>query len=291
MLRIVENNLSKLSSVPQVAGGPHGPIPTSATGAASTDNALVRWGGSGGSSLKNSALTLRESGEVRDSSGTALFVEGEGLSVIVGTRVNMGLTGPQNYVGANSVAVGVGALGSGSATGGNNVAVGKDALADNTSGSSNVAVGHSALTANLSGASNTAVGSGTLISNTGGNYNSAVGDGALQVCRGSNNSAVGRNAGVALTAATGNTALGAGALAECTTGGTNTAVGHNAYNTGNYQNSIALGYGAAVTASNQIVIGDTALQAVAVTSTTGGAVIANKVAIKIGSTTYYLLAM
>lgn len=104
--------------------------------------------------------------------------------------------------------------------------------------------------------------------------------GAAATSGAANNTSVGVGSMVALTTGSGNTALGTSALATTTTGQANTAIGyqagqggtanttgdHNTYighqtgaNSNNYTNSTALGNGANITASNQIVLGDTAI--------------------------------
>jgi hypothetical protein len=179
-------------------------------------------------------------------------------------------------------------------SGSNNTAMGSTALYANTTGGNNTAVGVGALAANISSASNTAVGYSACINSTAAN-NTGIGAYALGIAvnTGHENTAVGVSALSATTSAVGNTAIGYNAGAAATTGGGNTLVGYTAGYVGtnvvtstnctllgmNAQqssdgitNSTALGYGAVVTASNQIVIGNTSVTAVTIngTATAGG---------------------
>ena len=123
-----------------------------------------------------------------------------------------------------------------------------------SSGDSNTAIGLHALYSNKQGDSNTATGVNALYSNTTGDNNSATGIYALY-----NN-----------TTGVSNAALGYAALYENTTGSSNTAIGRDAGRfiadgtTANTvtSNSVFLGYNTkalAISQTNQIVIGDTAV--------------------------------
>lgn len=142
--------------------------------------------------------------------------------------------------GSENISFGVNALAQ-SVSGSMNTAVGNQALYNNTNGRQNTAVGFVALKANTAGYSNTAVGEEALYNNTQGNQNTAVGLFAL------GNSKTGNC----------NTALGEYALSYNTTGSSNTAVGCQALKTNtNYSNCTGLGANSAVTASNQVQLGD-----------------------------------
>ena len=174
-------------------------------------------------------------------------------------------------------------------SGSNNTAMGSTALYANTTGGNNTAVGVGALAANISSASNTAVGYSACINSTAAN-NTGIGAYALGIAvnTGHENTAIGVSALSATTSAVGNTAIGYNAGAAATTGGGNTLVGYTAGAVGtnvvtstnctllgmNAQqssdgltNSTALGYGAVVTASNQVVIGNTSVTAVKINGT------------------------
>ena len=158
-----------------------------------------------------------------------------------------------NTTGDSNTATGLSALFS-NTTGANNSAVGVQALYSNTTASNNTAIGLQALYYNTTGASNTANGFGALYNNTTGASNSADGSGALY----SN------------TTASNNTAIGTNALFSNTTGSSNTAIGREAGRfiadgtTANTvtSNSVFLGHNTkalAISQTNQIVIGDTAV--------------------------------
>jgi hypothetical protein len=113
-------------------------------------------------------------------------------------------------------------------------------LYSNTSGYDNTATGSLALYLNTSGIANTATGERALVNNTSGSYNSAFGLSAL-----------GGNLD-----GWGNTAIGWNALSINVNGDYNTAVGYRSGANGDYSNSSAFGNNAAITASNQVRIGD-----------------------------------
>ncbi|MBI5218916.1 MAG: tail fiber domain-containing protein [Bacteroidia bacterium] len=122
-----------------------------------------------------------------------------------------------------------------------NVFVGFQTGFSNTIGYQNTASGFQALYSNTTGNSNIANGMNALQSNTIGNYNTANGYAALLSNINGNN----------------NTADGVAALFNNMYGSNNTALGFYAFFDGiNYSNSTALGYNAAITASNQVSIGD-----------------------------------
>ena len=105
------------------------------------------------------------------------------------------------------------------------VAIGANALALNTSGS-NSGIGYSALSANTSGINNTSVGSVSLPSNSIGSSNTALGFGALYNAVSINN---------------------------------NTAIGNNSLSSNTlYSNCSGLGNESAITASNQVQLGNSA---------------------------------
>jgi hypothetical protein len=121
---------------------------------------------------------------------------------------------------------------------------GYQALYSNTTGNYNTASGFHSLYSNTSGAFNTASGLQSLYSNTSGEYNTASGLQSLKF-----NTTGGYN-----------TASGTNSLYNNTTGSYNTALGYYAFNTGEaFYNSTAIGYNANVTASNQVVLGNTSV--------------------------------
>jgi hypothetical protein len=108
------------------------------------------------------------------------------------------------------------------------------------------------------GFQNTATGYQTLYSNTNGSNNTANGIFALSHnTTGSINSAFGISALLSNLDGSGNTAIGYSALTSNGSGNNNTAIGFSAdVNSGGYSGSSAFGYNAAITASNQVRIGD-----------------------------------
>jgi len=144
-----------------------------------------------------------------------------------------------NQTGDNNTAVGGFALQNNLVD--NNTAVGRSSLQTNTTGASNTAVGVSALNANTTGNQNTAFGVNALKNNTTGNFNTAIGMSTL------------------ISNATGiyNTAVGISALYNNTTANNNTAIGRESLNANTvFENVTGLGYNAAVTASNQVQLGN-----------------------------------
>ncbi len=191
-----------------------------------------------------------------------------------------------NTNGENNIASGYQALYS-NTTGHSNVAIGSVALYSNTDRSNLVAIGDSALYHNgedvtdmYEAIHNTAIGSKALFNNKTGYYSTANGFEALYTSStGVENTATGyhalysntignfntANGGEALYSNTeghDNTAIGNGALYSLTTGKWNTSVGHNAYSSGNYDNSTAIGDNAAITASDQIRLGDVGVSSI-----------------------------
>ena len=142
-----------------------------------------------------------------------------------------------NVDGNNNVAMGYKALHDG--TGDDNVAVGYQALTVNIAGT-NVAVGKDALLVNTTGLGNTAIGYQSLDANVSANFCTGVGRGSLSASTSNNNTAIGYNAGASITTAISCTALGFTALLGNSTFSNCTGVGNNS----------------AVTAANQVQLGD-----------------------------------
>jgi len=149
-------------------------------------------------------------------------------------------------------------------TGYSNTANGSDALFSNTTGYKNTANGYYALYSNTTGYNNTANGYYALYSNTTGYKNTANGYYALVLnTTGNFNTANGYYALYSNTTGSNNTANGNNALHSNTTGNDNTALGYYAFFSGGaYENSTALGYNAAITASNQIRLGNNSVTSI-----------------------------
>ena len=172
-----------------------------------------------------------------------------------------------NISGNENTAVGSLALYS-NTTGNNNTANGYQALYSNTTGSQNTATGYAALYTNGVGAvnsweasSNTAFGWEALYTNSTGYQNTAVGRNALLVnTSGASNTATGYASLNANNTGSFNTSYGYQALASNTTGSQNTAIGYGAdVNTGSLTNASAIGRGALVSASNNMVFGNSSV--------------------------------
>jgi len=171
-----------------------------------------------------------------------------------------------------------------------NTALGFGALELTTSGTQNTAIGFHALRANFWAGQNTAVGSGALAANTYATQNVAMGTFALETqsyangnatwatnnvavrfqalnknqpttnTNGYQNTAIGNYALLNNTTGSNNTASGYNALLANTTGSNNTALGYAAgVSTGALTNATAIGNGATVTASNNMLFGNTAV--------------------------------
>jgi len=150
-------------------------------------------------------------------------------------------------------------------TGTNNTASGNFSLQFNTTGSNNTANGIQSLKLNTTGSNNTATGINALFANTTGFQNTANGSFSLQSnTTGNNNVAIGLNTFINDTTGSGNTVVGnfAGDLAK--NDNNNTFIGFGANNTSGIalSNSTALGNGTAITASNQVRVGNSAVTSI-----------------------------
>lgn len=123
-----------------------------------------------------------------------------------------------------------------------NVFLGVNTLKKITTGICNTALGYNTLQDNQTGHENVAIGYEALYSNSAGSQNIAIGAYCSEKLVNGND----------------NTAIGMGAMLNATTGNNNTAIGYRALHTNtNYSNCTGLGANSAVTASNQVQIGDT----------------------------------
>lgn len=202
-------------------------------------------------------------------------------------------TGIDNIaIGSDALSTAVTALG--------NIAIGSNAL-KNTVSSENIAIGNSAAAANSTGSNVLAIGANALVTNQATFTQMAIGNNALQqLNNGQENIAIGYNSGSSLTQASSNVLLGHYALSSATNSSNNTIIGHNAalaYTaTGNnnntfvgYQsafsqtagngntfigtsvdvsgntsvnNSTGLGQSVVITASNQVRVGNSAINSI-----------------------------
>lgn len=171
-----------------------------------------------------------------------------------------------NTSGYSNIAIGTYALFS-NKTGHNLVAIGDSALVNQTTNASgfyvNTAVGSKALSANTTGYSNTATGFQALRANVTGSYNTGLGGYALTSSTGSGNTAVGLSSLYNNTSGGYNVAVGLSTATTNQTGSYITAVGTYAnVNSSALVNATALGYNAIATASNQVMLGNTAVTSV-----------------------------
>lgn len=177
-----------------------------------------------------------------------------------------------------------------------NTGLGFNDLANTTSGNYNTASGYVTLRQNLSGSNNTGNGANVLLNNTTGNNNTASGYNALTTLTiSSNNTASGYNSLASLTTGASNTSIGANSMLSSSIASWNVSIGDSSnfaniaghgnvdmgyqtgsstggdynirigYRAGNHPsqmatpiNSIAIGAFSKNTASNQIVLGDSA---------------------------------
>ncbi|MDI6804431.1 MAG: tail fiber domain-containing protein [Bacteroidota bacterium] len=234
------------------------------TGSANTANGLQalysNTTGSQNTASGGGALLYNTTGAYNTASGTyALYSNTTGLSNTANGRSAL----YSNTTGYYNTASGTDALLFNTA-GNNNTANGRSALRSNTTGSDNTANGLQALYSNTTGFNNTANGVSALYSNTTGLYNTANGLGALYYnTTGFNNTASGTYALYSNTTGYQNTANGYQALYFNTTGFNNTALGYYAFFSGAaYSNSTALGFNTAITASNQVRVGNSSVTSI-----------------------------
>lgn len=277
---------------PQGPAGPAGPIgPTGATGPRGptgtfsgsawelTGNAGTVSGPAGSSTAGVNFIgtTDAENLEVRlDNSTTTFFrFTQDGALEFINPNSNLflGLSAGFGNTASENVAIGNSALSSNN-SGGSNTAVGSSSMLLNETGSQNCAFGQSALLFNRSGGNNvalgyfalrsnqnsdsTAVGTNALQSNFEGQQNTAIGSQTLTVnASGSENTCVGYQAMRNDVSGNQNTAIGAQALVANISGSNITCIGYGAdVAIDGLSNASAFGNGAIVTASNQIVIGN-----------------------------------
>jgi len=178
-----------------------------------------------------------------NTTGSANIAIGDSALFYNHTSGNIGIGGKallSNFAGFQNTAIGEYSLRN-NYSGNSNTACGNRSLVSNTSGDENTALGYFALASNSIGYDNTAIGVNSLLFNLSGNYNTATGISSMR------NNTTGNN----------NTAFGGISLFANTTGSYNTALGYSSYYTGTaYSYSTAIGFNSAITASNQIRIGD-----------------------------------
>ena len=150
-----------------------------------------------------------------------------------------------NIIKSRNIGIGFASLyhfiGTGVDTESDNIAIGSQALKSTTTGYWNTAIGNNTLISNISGQWNVAIGNDAAYNNTIGTNNVVMGVQALYQNQGGNsNTAIGHQASYNNTSGLNNTSLGKWALSGVTT----------------FSNCTGLGSNAAVTASNQVQLGD-----------------------------------
>jgi hypothetical protein len=222
-----------------------------------------------GSLGANIAPSLNQTGAITISASQAMaFGTGALGSFAVGTDALANNTGAANMAvgegalfgntaGRFNVAIGYHSLFS-NTLGENNLALGAQALYTNTTGVVNVAIGSNALYSNISGDHNTTVGVDSLFYNTTGQFNACLSYDALHLnTTGGGGTAIGYQALYSGTTGNTNTALGFQAGYHNTTGSNNIYIGSNADTSdGTISNAIAIGCDATLSASDQIIIGN-----------------------------------
>jgi len=154
-------------------------------------------------------------------------------------------------------------LGKGGGNVGTNTVFGSGALSSNTTGYENVAIGHGVLNANTDGYRNLAIGVSSLFTNTSGYQNMSFGRWNLfKNTTGSENCSVGFQSLYWNTTGSNNSVIGNKAGYNNTTASNNTFIGSNTNispTNATWTNSAALGYGALITASDQVVLGNSSI--------------------------------
>jgi hypothetical protein len=254
----------------------------------SAGNAITT--GSNNTALGYQALLSNTTGERNTAIGASAMISntsGSANTAVGGSTLSQNTTGVSNTAvgeqalrdnnGSNNTALGYGTLVI-NTTGVSNTATGAVALLYNTVGNNNTAHGAAALYSNTVGELNTATGVIALRSNTTGNQNTANGYSALSsMITGERNTAMGVEAILDNTAGSDNTGIGWQAL-RSNGGGGNTAIGHGAgknFHTssctflgtlaeslGQFANSTAIGYQTAITATDQVRVGNSSVTSI-----------------------------
>jgi hypothetical protein len=146
-----------------------------------------------------------------------------------------------------------------------NTAVGSNSLWSNTTGAGNSAFGYQSQFSNVSGSENVSCGDSSLYYNVNGINNTACGTSALIVATGDYSTACGSYALIGLTTGSNNTAVGYRAGQTLATGSNCTFLGNSADTMlVSASNSTAVGNGATITASNQMVFGNSSVTQVVI---------------------------
>ena len=199
---VVSPELEKKIIAVTRGGGSSGSVGDVTGPASAVNSRIVRFDGTTGKLIKNSAVSLTDAGNM---SGIGTL-DATGLATLSGGALVQGLT----------VGLGAGAVST-------NTAVGSSALIANTSGTYNLGIGYQALTATTTGGFNVGLGGFAIATNQTGGANTAVGYIALANVTGSTNTAIGANAGQSVTTGSNNVIIGGytGAAAPISATGSN----------------------------------------------------------------------
>lgn len=253
---IVRNNISNSNNlgVSNILGLPNTNIVIDSTLLDANGNPITGGGGSPfGDTIINGTLSV---------SGATTF---DGPVIVNYDNTNQVLGyGASTNLGTDNTGFGYNVLTSANSSSINNVAIGSYSLYSLTSGENNTGVGYQSLFSTTTATSNTAIGKESLKATTTGIDNIAIGEQAgLRNTTGLNNVFCGSNSGDNNTTGIFNTFLGAYSGDTNTTGIFNTFLGANTKNTPTTtNNSTAIGYESQITASNQIVLGNSSVTSV-----------------------------
>jgi len=174
-------------------------------------------------------------------------------SVLIGSGVSAG-AGPGSTGGMVLIGYGVGGFNQG------DIIIGQSASGSSAASGSSIIIGEASGTYSSSSVQNVALGTETLTALTSGSYNSLLGVQAGQVITsGSNNVLLGYQSGQAITTGGNNTLVGYQAGNSLVSGSGNTVLGYGISLSSGTANSTGIGNGAAITASNQVVLGNTSV--------------------------------
>jgi len=181
-------------------------------------------------------------------------------------NIAIGSNALKNTVSSENIAIGISAAAANS-TGSNQLAIGANALATNQTALTQLAIGNNALQQLTNGQENIAIGYNTGNSLTQASYNVLLGHYALSTAlNANNNTIIGHNAALAYTANgnTNNTFIGYQAALSQTAGNGNTFVGTSVDvgGTTSVNNSTGLGQAVVITASNQVRVGNSAINSI-----------------------------
>jgi hypothetical protein len=150
-----------------------------------------------------------------------------------------------------------------------NTSIGKEALYNFTTQGGNTAVGYEVLRGVAGGINNTAMGAQALTAINGGTFNTAYGwNAGLRLTTAGSCVFLGQQAGAFVTTGDENVLIGPSAGSGIVAGTRNVAIGSGTTSVTNRSNTIAVGYNAQPNGDNQVVLGDTNINAIRAQVTT-----------------------